>query len=101
MQASAKWGSVGVLGMATDPTVYASRDSLYLAAPDNWWRDTAIHRFDISDPLDPTYFGGATVTGQLLSQWSLSEHDGYLRVATTNRGPLAVGQQCDGAGVGH
>ncbi|MDE2744462.1 MAG: beta-propeller domain-containing protein [Chloroflexota bacterium] len=79
------WGSVGVLGMATDPTVYASRDSLYLAAPHNWWRDTAIHRFDISDPLESTYFGGATVTGQLLSQWSLSEHDGYLRVATTNR----------------
>ena len=80
-----EWGSVGVLGMATDPTVYASRDSLYLAAPHNWWRDTAIHRFDISDPLDPTYFGGATVTGQLLSQWSLSEHDGHLRVATTER----------------
>ena len=80
-----EWGSVGVLGMATDPTVYASRGSLYLAAPHNWWRDTAIHRFDISDPLDPTYFGGATVTGQLLSQWSLSEHDGYLRVATTER----------------
>ncbi len=80
-----EWGSVGVLGMATDPTVYASRDSLYLAAPHNWWRDTAIHRFDISDPLQPTYFGGATVTGQLLSQWSLSEHDGHLRVATTNR----------------
>ena len=80
----AEWGSVGVLGMAPNPTVYASRDSLYLAAPHNWWRDTAIHRFDISDPLEPTYFGGATVTGQLLSQWSLSEHDGYLRVATTD-----------------
>ncbi len=84
-----KWGSVAVLGMATDPTVYASRRSLYLAAPHNWWRDTAIHRFDISDPLEPSYFGGAIVTGQLLSQWSLSEHDGYLRVATTdwNRWP--------------
>lgn len=80
----AEWGSVAVLGMATDPTVYASRDSLYLAAPTNWWRDTAIHRFDISDPLEPTYFGGANVTGQLLSQWSLSEHNGYLRVATTD-----------------
>ena len=80
-----EWGSVGVLGMATDPTVYASKDSLYLAAPHNWWRDTAIHRFDISDPLDPTYFGGATVIGQLLSQWSLSEHNGHLRVATTDR----------------
>ena len=79
-----EWGSVAVLGMATNPTVYASRDSLYLAAPHNWWRDTTIHRFDISDPLEPSYFGGAIVTGQLLSQWSLSEHDGYLRVATTD-----------------
>ena len=79
-----EWGSVGVLGMATNPTVYASTDSLYLAAP-----HTAIHRFDINDPLNPTYFGGAVVTGQLLSQWSLSEHEGYLRVATTdhNRWP--------------
>ncbi len=79
-----EWGSVAVLGMATNPTVYASRDSLYLAAPHNWWSDTAIHRFDISDPLAPTYFGGAIVTGELLSQWSLSEHNGYLRVATTD-----------------
>jgi uncharacterized secreted protein with C-terminal beta-propeller domain len=82
-----KWGSVGVLGMATNPTVYASQDALYLAAPHNWndrWSDTAIHRFDISDPLDPSYFGGAFVKGMLLSQWSLSEHDGYLRVATTD-----------------
>ena len=79
-----EWGSVAVLGMATNPTVYASQDSLYLAAPNNWWRDTAIHRFDISDPLEPTYFGGAIVSGQLLSQWSLSEHDGFLRVATTH-----------------
>ncbi len=79
-----EWGSVAVLGMATNPTVYASQDALYLAAPHNWWRDTAIHRFDISDPLEPTYFGGAIVSGQLLSQWSLSEHDGFLRVATTH-----------------
>ena len=79
-----EWGSVAVLGMATNPTVYASQDSLYLAAPHEWW-DTAIHRFDISDPLEPSYFGGAVVGGQMLSQWSLSEHDGYLRVATTER----------------
>ncbi|MDE2966731.1 MAG: beta-propeller domain-containing protein [Chloroflexota bacterium] len=79
-----KWGSVAVLGMAANPTVYASRDSLYLAAPHNWWRDTAVHRFDISESLEPTYSGGAIVSGQLLSQWSLSEHQGYLRVATTD-----------------
>ncbi|MCY4619334.1 MAG: beta-propeller domain-containing protein [Chloroflexi bacterium] len=79
-----EWGSVGVLGMATNPTVYASTDSLYLAAPTDNWQDTAIHRFDISDPLEPTYFAGGIVRGQLLSQWSLSEHNGYLRVATTD-----------------
>ncbi len=79
-----EWGGVAMLGMADNPTVYASQDSLYLAAPTDYWRDTTVHRFDIADPLEPSYFGSGTVTGQLLSQWSLSEHDGYLRVATTD-----------------
>ena len=80
-----EWGSVGLLGTSADPTVYASTDSLYLAVPTNrWWQDTAIHRFDVTDTLDPTYFGGAVIEGRTLSQWSLSEHDGYLRIATTN-----------------
>ena len=79
-----EWGSVAMLGMADNPTVYASQDSLYLAAPTDYWRDTTIHRFDIADPLEPIYFGSGAVRGQLLSQWSLSEHDGYLRVATTD-----------------
>ncbi len=79
-----EWGGVAMLGMADNPTVYASQDSLYLAAPTDFWRDTTVHRFDIADPLEPSYFGSGTVTGQLLSQWSLSEHDGYLRVATTD-----------------
>ena len=77
------WGSVAV--MSNQPTVYASLNSLYLAAPASDWRNTNIHRFDISDALDPTYFGSGQVRGQLLSQWALSEHDGYLRVATTIR----------------
>ncbi len=75
------WGSVGV--MSDNPTVYASVDALYLAAPTADWGNTAIHRFDISAPLAPSYFGSGKVRGRLLSQWSLSEHDGYLRVATT------------------
>ncbi len=77
----AERGSVGV--MSDQPTVYASIGSLYLATPDGRWRNTLIHRFDISDPLQPSYFGSGAVRGQLLSQWSMSEHDGYLRVATT------------------
>ena len=75
------WGSVGV--MSDHPTVYASTDSLYLATPKGDWRNTAIHRFDIGEPLSPSYFGSGAVRGRLLSQWSMSEHDGYLRVATT------------------
>ncbi len=77
----AQRGSVGV--MSDHPTVYASIDSLYMATPGQDWRDTHIHRFDIGDPLEPSYFGSGTVRGRLLSQWSMSEHDGYLRVATT------------------
>ena len=77
----AERGSVAV--MSDHPTVYASIDSLYLAAPARDWRNTTIHRFDIADPLEPTYFGSGSVRGQLLSQWAMSEHNGYLRVATT------------------
>ena len=77
----AERGSVGV--MSDQPMVYASIGSLYLATPDRQWWNTNIHRFDISDPLQPSYFGSGAVRGQLLSQWSMSEHDGYLRVATT------------------
>ncbi|MXX79948.1 MAG: hypothetical protein F4Y69_02825 [Chloroflexi bacterium] len=79
----AERGSVGV--MSDQPTVYASLGSLYLATPDRQWWNTNIHRFDIADPLEPTYFGSGSVRGQLLSQWSMSEHEGYLRVATTIR----------------
>ena len=75
------WGSVGV--MSDHPTVYASTDSLYLAAPKADWQYTGVHRFDIRDTLAPSYYGSGSVRGQLLSQWAMSEHDGYLRVATT------------------
>ncbi len=101
----AERGSVGV--MSDQPTVYASIGSLYLATPDREWWNTNIHRFDISDPLQPTYFGSGAVRGRLLSQWSMSEHDGYLRVATTiqDRWPTvgnvfvleAVGEGNDGS----
>src|SRR6185437_8850806 len=44
---------------------------------------TQIHKFDISDPDKTTYDGSGDVPGYLLSQWSLSEWNGYLRVAST------------------
>ena len=44
---------------------------------------TAIHAFDITDPAKARYAGSGDVPGRLLNQFSLSEHEGVLRVATT------------------
>ena len=76
--------------------VYASPGSLYVATerwlgrpdPDKPTESrsgvsTAIHRFDISSPARTQYRGSGTVSGYLLSQWSLSEHRGVLRVVST------------------
>jgi beta propeller domain-containing protein len=58
---------------------------------------TQIHRFDISGSGPPRYAGSGQVDGTLLNQYSLSEYNGNLRVATTvgQAGPMP-----DGAGSG-
>ncbi len=76
--------------------VYASPESLYVAT--ERWADrpnpdtpmdekngvfTAIHKFDISSPQRTQYRGSGNVSGYLLSQWSLSEYRGVLRVVST------------------
>ena len=43
-----------------------------------------IHEFDTSDPARPVYTASGSVPGHLLNQWSLSAHEGHLRVATTD-----------------
>jgi uncharacterized secreted protein with C-terminal beta-propeller domain len=97
--------SASVLG--SGDTVYASTDNLYVATQ-RWPEaqpiplgggpaDTAVgaprvitaspkttlHRFDIIDPNRAIYAASGEVRGAVLNQWSLSEHEGYLRVATT------------------
>ena len=88
--------ATGVL--ATGQTVYASTDNLYVATQ-RWvdWRifeanaesadfegvTTQIHQFDISDPGQTEYVASGSVTGFLLNQFAMSEHDGRLRVAST------------------
>ena len=81
--------------MTDGQTVYASQDNLYVATqkaiaeqpntdsppPD---QQTEIHKFDISKPDETTYEGTGVVSGTLLNQYSMSEQDGYLRVASTN-----------------
>ena len=80
-------------------TIYASQDNLYVATQ-QWieWdtleeRDalreaaamrTYIHKFDISDPTRTTYEASGEVDGFLLNQFSMSEYEGNLRVASTN-----------------
>ncbi len=92
--------------LAGGQTVYASAEHLYVAAPE--WVDwtaqpqplpldngegdgriaeqtpgTDIHRFDIGDPSRATYDLSGHFDGQLVDQFAMDEHDGYLRVATT------------------
>lgn len=75
--------------------VYSSGNATYVAT--NQWIDpfvfeetgrpestnTMIHKFDLST-RGADYQASGTVSGYMLSQWSMSEHNGYLRVASTD-----------------
>jgi hypothetical protein len=85
--------SVGLLSNGW--TVYASQDNLYIAQT-NWWswwwdwdqRDAGsyIHKFKLGDGVRSKigYEASGAVDGWILDQWSMSEHDGSIRVATTD-----------------
>ncbi|WP_248965894.1 beta-propeller domain-containing protein [Sphaerisporangium perillae] len=47
---------------------------------------TEVHRFDISGTGAPRYVASGVVPGRLLNQYSLSDYEGNLRVATTSSG---------------
>ena len=88
--------------MAPGDTVYASTGSLYVATTrwldsdtfgddDEWqeaWRQrrTSIHRFDIT-AAEAVYESSGEVLGVIHNQFSLSEHNGHLRIVTTVGGP--------------
>ncbi|MET8757350.1 beta-propeller domain-containing protein [Lentzea sp. NPDC004782] len=81
--------------MADGDTVYGTDRSLYIADDHHLLPElpgkptvsrpvtTAIHQFDISQAGPPKHVASGEVNGSLLNQYSLSEHDGVLRVATT------------------
>ena len=90
--------------MAGAQTVYASQRSLYVASqrwvpgiagnPEAAARlDTEIHRFDASSSGTTTYASSGSVSGSVLNQFSLSEHEGALRVATTDAPQWVAGAQ--------
>jgi hypothetical protein len=93
------WADAAVV--ASGSTMYATEDHVYLATQ-RWvdWRvladtgeiedaadgfRTQIHLFDTTDPGAPRYMASGEVRGFLLNQFSLDEHDGVLRVATTSQ----------------
>ena len=73
--------------------VYASGDMMVLAEPANdwwwFWRNndyedaTNIHAFDISVEGETSYIGSGRVTGTVQDQFSISEYNGDIRVAST------------------
>ncbi|MBY5162563.1 beta-propeller domain-containing protein [Salsipaludibacter albus] len=88
--------------VAAGDTVYASTDRLVVAtSPWGGWimpfvemgglqpeqdeLTTDLHAFDISDPSTTRWVGSAEVEGTILNQFSLSETDGVIRVATTTQ----------------
>ncbi len=96
------------LAVLTDgQTIYASPDRLAVAT--NRWPEwdpetgepvedentntTSVHSFDISDPSQATYTASGSVRGFVLNQFSMSEHEGLLRIATTETPPWNNGGQ--------
>ncbi|GAA0451472.1 hypothetical protein Ade02nite_76450 [Paractinoplanes deccanensis] len=78
--------------VADGDAVYATPASLYIANNqgmafrrfDGAGRDTEIYRFTLPPAGKPAYVASGKVPGTLLNQYSMSEWDGHLRVATTD-----------------
>jgi hypothetical protein len=81
--------------VADGNTVYGTDKSLYVAnghvmdgTPDGRpaGARTELYQFDITGADKPVHVASGSVPGSLLNQYSLSEFDGHLRVATTSDG---------------
>jgi hypothetical protein len=94
--------------MTDGDTVYASQDRLYVAsqrwlAPDASRGEildqsaTGLHAFSTERAGETSYVGSGEVPGYLLNQWSLSEHEGTLRAATTSMPPWNSGARSESA----
>jgi uncharacterized secreted protein with C-terminal beta-propeller domain len=77
-------GKVHATGvMASGWKVYASHRALYVAARSN--QGTQVHKFELRRfQSAPAYVASGEVSGTLLNQFSMDEHRGYLRIATTD-----------------
>lgn len=87
-QPTAEFKSAGVTAEAG--VIYASTEALYVTDPeyssfnyDGTRLNTGIHKFALTD-AGPVYKGSGSVEGRPLNQYSLGEHNDYLRIATTH-----------------
>ena len=73
-----------VAAMTASATVMATLDGIYISSRDHNAEATvtAIHHFKVSN-FGASYNATAVVKGDLLNQFSMDEHNGHLRVATT------------------
>ncbi|RVU46857.1 hypothetical protein FRC91_15045 [Bradymonadales bacterium TMQ1] len=90
--------------------VYASQDNLYVAMSSRWWwwwggngrqNESHIHKFALHSDGQPEYRASGKVDGWLLNQFSFSEYEGHLRVATTDNRwdwDQETGEQTDAGG---
>jgi hypothetical protein len=83
--------------------VYSSAQNLYVATqqyspavedqtsgPAPQGMTTQVHRFSLDDADNTTYRGSGGIPGYVLNQFSMSEKDGVLRVASTDVPPWFV-----------
>jgi len=68
-----------LLGRASD--LYVSHSNIYISAC-NWMDETTVYKISI-DGGAIAYVADGKVPGYVLNQFSMSEHDGYFRIATT------------------
>jgi len=67
--------------------IYVSQNNIYLTFPDYTWQEdetmkTTIQRIKI-DKQAITFAASGEVPGYVLNQFSMDEHNGYFRIATT------------------
>jgi len=68
-------------------TIYVSQGNIYLTFPNYTWQEnetmkTAVQRIKI-DKQTITFAAQGEVPGYILNQFSMDEHSGYFRIATT------------------
>ena len=68
-----------LLGRASD--LYVSLNNIYISAC-NWMDETTVYKISI-DGGAISYVADGKVPGYVLNQFSMSEHNGYFRIATT------------------